>query len=94
MPTLPSPRPRAALGADEDFIELVCSDEELLRAEFEAIVSEEWSSSSPPPDPPIASQGARPQRRESRVPHAGRARPRRPAHPGADAWGRQRSPPR
>jgi hypothetical protein len=34
----------------DEFLALVCSDEELLRAEFEAIVEAGWSS-PPPPDP-------------------------------------------
>src|SRR4029450_7226754 len=34
----------------DEFLALVCSDEELLRAEFEAIVEAAWSS-PPPPDP-------------------------------------------
>jgi len=36
---------------EEQFIELVCSDEDLLRAEFEAIVAAEWPAppSAPPP---------------------------------------------
>lgn len=33
---------RIELSADERFIELICADEALLRAEFEAIVAAEW----------------------------------------------------
>jgi hypothetical protein len=34
----------------DEFFAVVCSDAELLRAEFEAIVEAAWSS-APPPDP-------------------------------------------
>ena len=35
----------AARSVDEEFLDLVCADEELLRAEFDAIIAQEWSSS-------------------------------------------------
>ncbi len=33
---------------EEEFLALVCADEELLRAEFEAIIAEEWGTPGPP----------------------------------------------
>jgi hypothetical protein len=38
-------------AVEEEFWALMCEDEELLRAEFEAIVSAAWPD---PPDPPPA----------------------------------------
>ena len=84
----------AMRGVDEEFLELICADEELLRAEFDAIVAQEWSSSPPPADPPAAPLGPDPGPRPHRPPAGGVASPRRPHHPGADGWRRQRSPPR
>lgn len=84
----------AVLGVDEQFLELMCADEELLRAEFDAIIAEEWAGSPPQPDPPAASSGAGPWPRGQRLPRGCLATARRPHHPGADGWSRQRSPPR
>lgn len=83
----------AVLGVDEEFLELMCADEELLRAEFDAIIAEEFAGSPPLPDPPAASSGADPWPRGHRLTRGGLASSRRPQHPGADGWGRQRSPP-
>lgn len=84
----------AVLDVDEQFLELMCADEELLRAEFDAIIAEEWAGSPPQPDPPAASSGAGPWPRGQRLPRGCLATARRPHHPGADGWSRQRSPPR
>lgn len=79
-------------GTEERFLELVCADEELVRAEFEAIVAAQWT------DPPMSRYG----------PHAGghqRGSPVRAAlvrlttapsglwRTGPDRKARQRSPP-
>jgi hypothetical protein len=77
----------------EEFIELLCADEELLRAEFDAIIAAEWPG--PPPADPDHGAGA------SRRPHRARQRretsvaglPNQPRHPGIGGWTRQRSPP-
>jgi hypothetical protein len=97
MPTTPAtPAPGDATverSVDEQFLALLCSDEELLQAEFDAIIAAEW------PEPPgsLPRPGA-----AGRTPERGRpgrcrpgARPRRPQpHPlGGDARRRQRSPP-
>jgi hypothetical protein len=83
----------ATLGVDDQFIELMCADEELLRAEFDAIIAEEWAGTPPPTDPPAASSGADPAPRGPGLPRVRVATSRRPHHPGADGWSRQRSPP-
>jgi hypothetical protein len=84
----------AVLGVDEQFLELVCADDELLRAEFDAIIAEEWGGSPAVPDPPPASSGADPGPRGQGPPRGCPATTRRPHRPGADGWSRQRSPPR
>jgi hypothetical protein len=83
----------ALRGVDEEFLELMCADEELLRAEFDAIIAQEWAGSLPPADPPAASAGIGPGPRRRRLPRGGQTPPRRPRHPGDDGWRRQRSPP-
>ena len=82
------------LEVEQAFLDLVCADEQLLRAEFDAIIAREWPTRRPPvrrswvwpgtdPDPRrrLARRGWRP--------FLGHARP-----PGARRWRRQRSPPR
>ncbi|MDT4975480.1 MAG: hypothetical protein QOG98_1238 [Pseudonocardiales bacterium] len=78
------------VGAEE-FLALICADDELLRAEFDSIIAAAWGSRSrfrprpaPPPPPGVA--------------HAVGAQDTgnlaiRPQHPGMDRWARQRSPP-
>jgi hypothetical protein len=86
---------------DEQFLDLVCSDEDLLRAEFDAIIAAGWPSTAtarppdrppgprpPAPDPPGRGPGANPTPVASGGPRASR-RPVRQA-PG---WDRPRSPP-
>jgi hypothetical protein len=88
-----------AAGIDEvqeTFLELVYADEELLRAEFDAIIAEEWGQPTPParrrptrpPAPP-------PQRRERHHGSAGGStgRPGRQHHPTGEGRSRQRAPP-
>lgn len=77
----------------DTFLELLCGDEELLRAEFEDIVAHEWPR---PPD----------RRAVVRIEHVGADGGPAPGCPrseqrrqtgdrldGVDAWARQRSPP-
>ena len=77
---------------DEQFVRLIFSDEELLQAEFDAIIGAEWP---PPVNPPTHEQAGVP---TSDAAHDtdGRAagRTTRPYHPGIGGWARQRSPPR
>ena len=83
----------AARLTHEWFVELVCADEDLLRAEFDAIVAEEWPS--PPPAEPVRGPDGQPApRRAWRRDEARRvAVRRRPSGPGVGGWARQRSPP-
>jgi hypothetical protein len=74
----------------ESFLALVCEDDDLLRAEFEAIIEANWEP--PPPDWPI--RPARPPGRPT-----GAADPPLHITPGSQVqgvvikWIRQRSPP-
>jgi len=81
------------LAADERFVELICADEALLRAEFDAIIAAEWPS--PPPDEP--DQGAdaeRGPRKARRHPAASVAtRSSRSGNRVIRWWTHQRSPP-
>ena len=86
-------RAGAVRGVDEEFLELMCADEDLLRAEFDAIIAREWSGTPPPADLPAASSGTGHGPRRHRLRRGAVASPR-PEHPGADGWSRQRSPPR
>ncbi len=80
-------------GSDEQFLELLCTDEDLLRAEFDAIIAAGWPS--PPPAAPARRVGA--ERRPRRVRRRGEgsltALASWPRHPGVGGWARQRSPP-
>ena len=73
------------------FVDLVCSDDEWVRAEFEAIVAASWSP-LPPRQPTwfgtVHPGGSRPAAfhpRQDRLGHNG--------HAGVLRWRRQRSPP-
>jgi hypothetical protein len=83
----------ATPNTDEQFLELLCGDEDLLRAEFDAIIAAEWPS--PPPAEPECGAGAeqRPRRGWQRRKAGVAARPNQPRHPGIGGWTRQRSPP-
>jgi hypothetical protein len=76
---------------DEQFFALVCSDEQLLRAQFEEIVAAEWPTLRPGPG--RAAGPERSGRRAGRWSRSGGHLPTRPRHPGVGAWVRQRSPP-
>jgi hypothetical protein len=95
MPTLPTSQHESTLAADEEFLAIVCAEEDLLRAEFDAIIAAGWPS--PSPDPPADDNAVQrspgPARRQ---PNVGQARlPNRAPgrHPGIGEWSRQRSPP-
>ena len=77
----------------DEFMELVCGDADLLRAEFDAIVAEEWGGQPPPADSPMARQN---DQAPSHL-HREQARSKRADQPRARAMrprNRQRSPPR
>ena len=94
MPTVPAVRLRAAPGVDEEFLELVYADEQLLRAEFDDIVAQEWPTGHPPARPTAATPGTDPRPRRHLGPRGVRASRRQRRHPGAARSRRQRSPPR
>lgn len=80
-------------AVEERFCDLLCSDAELLRAEFDAIIAAEW------PDPPPPETRRQPARRGPGPEHPGNrsanplTRPDQYRPLGRDAWRRQRSPP-
>jgi hypothetical protein len=77
---------------EDEFLALVCADEQLLQLEFDAIVSAQWAD--PPPDDSDGGLADEPAH-VARTPESGTARPpTRPRHPGVGGWARQRSPPR
>jgi hypothetical protein len=81
----------AAVGTDEAFVDLVCADDDLVRAEFEAIIAASWPALPVDPDPvpsPMPRDPERPAtagRRELGTVGRGRS--------GDAARSRQRSPP-
>jgi len=81
----------AAPRADrEEFLALVCADEDLLRAEFEAIMEANWDRPEPPrptwPTPPERTSRSRPAIPPTTPAESVRVE-RRPA------WRRERAPP-
>jgi hypothetical protein len=82
----------AVLTEEEEFLALLCADEELLRAEFDAIIAELWPGT--PGDPPgdAADERAAPALRSSSS-GCQRKLPNRPRYPGVAEGSRQRSPP-
>src|SRR5690349_16486263 len=93
MPTTPSGTGDSTRTVDEQFLDLICSDQDLLRAEFDAIIAAEWPS-PPTTTPRRGAAGERPTSDAPRGAAALGARPvTRPRHPGIGEWARQRSPP-
>jgi hypothetical protein len=93
MPTTPATGDTTTRTVDDQFLDLICSDADLLAAEFDAIIAAEWS------DPPAHRRG-----RGAASAHPGSDAARRagepvrgtvppPRHPGIGGWARQRSPP-
>jgi len=82
----------AAPPVEHAFIDLVCQDEQLLRAEFDALIAESWQT-PPGPVPP-----APPRRPPPSTPPSSAmtvdGRPTPTQHvPDAEGWQRQRAPP-
>jgi len=75
---------------EDSFLDLVCQDEDLLRAEFDALIAASWHL--PPPPPPAV---PRPAGRPPHWPPAPLPEPPRPARTPREAprLRRQRSPP-
>ncbi len=83
--------PLSDVGVEEKFLQIVCTDDLLLDAEFDAIISAEW------PVPPEVVPGRGPGRRwpAASSPSPVRYRmPRLRARPVIRCWVRERSPPR
>jgi hypothetical protein len=93
MATFPAVQSGAARRVEEEFLDLVCADEELLRAEFDAIIAQEWAGRPPPAQHKAASPTPGPHSQRHPAPR-GSGASRRPRHPGVGGWRRQRSPPR
>jgi hypothetical protein len=93
MPTAPATGDTTARAVDEQFLDLICSDADLLAAEFDAIIAAEW------PKPPArrpgrdATDGHVGSGRTRRAADPGRGQVSRPRHPRIGGWARQRSPP-
>jgi hypothetical protein len=94
MPRIHSPDSAdCTRSAEEEFLDLLLADDDLLRAEFDAIIAAEWPE--PPADRPGSSVAGRPPgggpSRRAADPVRGPVS--RPRHPGIGGWARQRSPP-
>lgn len=95
MTTIQDPGNPLAPTWVEEFIELVCSDPELVAAEFAAIIAAEWPT-VPPARPPLrCSIGPRQAPGHERWREDVRSWPgHRLRGPGTGEWARPRSPPR
>lgn len=84
---------RAAPAIEDVFFELVYADEQLLTAEFDAIIAEAWGDAQPPTE---ASHASAPASRDGHRLAAGSstAGSRAPRNLSPTEWSRQRSPPR
>ena len=82
-----------AWAVDERLLDLICSDAELLAAEFDAIIAAEWPT-PPAGSPGHGAAGGHPRSGSTRrAAGAVRGPVSRPRHPGIGEWVRQRSPP-
>jgi len=90
----PAARPGRADRLDDEFVDLICEDDELVRAEFDALVAACWDLTPPPARPPAPSRPAR-QPPGWPVVSASDVSPDPPAPspPLRRRWNRQRSPP-
>jgi len=80
---------------EEGFLALVCTDEELLRAEFDAIIAAAWDQPTPPtrPRPTRRPPGPPAPRRERRTDGSAGRLPGRQHYPAGEGHCRQRAPP-
>jgi hypothetical protein len=86
----------AARTEDDAFLALVLADEELLDAEFDALVAAVWAPGPPrrPAPVPVPAPSGRTPSRWAGPDAGGRAGERSgSARPGTDGWDRERSPP-
>jgi hypothetical protein len=85
----------AGIDTDEAFFELVCADDDLLRAEFEAIVAASWVGPPDRPTPVPSPRPPGPRPAMVKLPptaHLLLTEPE-PSGPGDGQRGRERSPP-
>ncbi len=94
MPTITSAtNPTTADTRDEEFLDLVCADEQLLKAEFDAIIAQAWPMGPPPAGPQPAPRAVSPSPRPDPAPSGRQMSPPESHHCGDSGRGRQRSPP-
>jgi len=86
------PAPEATVDTDEAFLALVCADDDLLRAEFEAIIGASWPAV--PRRPAHLSWPEAPSPRHGPLCLTPIVAPTDRCDPGDIGRGRQRSPPR
>ncbi|MEV4620772.1 hypothetical protein AB0J74_18935 [Asanoa sp. NPDC049573] len=89
-PTSGAPAPASTI--DATFLDIVCHDEELLRAEFDALVAASWDEPPAPPPPAGPRPADNPAPRPTTHPTTEKEVPPESYHP-APAGRRQRSPP-
>jgi hypothetical protein len=93
MLTIPVAPVGETRSREKEFLELVYADEELLRAEFDAIIAEEWPTDGPPGRPRATSRGTGPSPARQAERPGLRAPAGKAPHPLGRLPGRQRSPP-
>ena len=90
----PAARPGRTGHISADFVELICQDDDLVRAEFDALIAACWDTAPPPATPPAL---PRPAPRPPGWPVASASDiapvPPAPPPPLGRRWNRQRSPP-
>jgi hypothetical protein len=97
MTAVPAPQPDVEVAAadvvEEEFLAIVYADEELLRAEFDAIIATSWGQPGQPARPGRTPQPAPPEQPRRQAVDRG-AGPAGPQHyPGGEGRSRQRAPP-
>jgi hypothetical protein len=83
----------AALAGTDGFVDLVLADQQLVDAEFEAIVAAEWADPRQPTDPVRANPYQAPQHQRCGRGSAPTKQGDQLVSLGREAWRRQRSPP-
>jgi len=92
MTTIPVTGDPSARTVDELFLDLVCSDADLLAAEFDAVIAAAWAE--PPGDSSgTGVAGEHPATGAAPAAEPDRGLIRRPRHSRIGGWERQRSPP-
>jgi hypothetical protein len=84
--------PPAATPVEQAFIDLVCQDEQLLRAEFDALIAASWQTPRRPV-PPAPPRRPPPFARRFPAPPAGGGPAPVQRVPDDKRWRRQRAPP-